>query len=484
MDATISLKNVAQIVTGTFRLADFTVFVGPNNSGKSVAAICAYAACQPTHIDALPAGAPFGRRANSMESREIPIPTDRQEIEEASESLLDLLKEIGQGTSPSDLRIPGAFQNFFSRRVVELLEIYGRSVASELERCFGTRLGDLARRNTQSPSEMTIAGGSWSVRINLRGKRERVELKRTPAIRPLMVASLAAISDKESFAPSAYADEFTRLRTLGELIGVASWNVFHPEFPRSSQYLPAERSGILQGHRLLAGAVLQRAPYVGIERLDMPQMSGVITDFLSNILNMGSRDEGSARHFAQVADEIEHRVLAGEISIDQEGDGYPEISFKQGKASFPLHRVSSMVTELAPIILYLRHLLARGDLLILEEPESHLHPQNQLLLADALVKLRAEGLRILVTTHSDYFIGELSNAIRTSAVRDYGNGESRVGLDPKAIAASSFVSGGSGTRITPLEISATEGFDEQEIGRVTEQLYGETIDLEEKINAQ
>lgn len=55
-------------------------------------------------------------------------------------------------------------------------------------------------------------------------------------------------------------------------------------------------------------------------------------------------------------------------------------------------------------LLYTGYLEENG-LLILDEPEVHLHPQWQILFAEIIVLLQKEfGMHILLTTHSPYFL--------------------------------------------------------------------------------
>lgn len=72
---------------------------------------------------------------------------------------------------------------------------------------------------------------------------------------------------------------------------------------------------------------------------------------------------------------------------------------------------SSAVRSLLDIGFYLRHIAQKGDLLIVDEPELNLHPANQRRLARLLARLVRLGIKIFITTHSDYIVRELNTLI-------------------------------------------------------------------------
>ena len=84
------------------------------------------------------------------------------------------------------------------------------------------------------------------------------------------------------------------------------------------------------------------------------------------------------------------------------------------KDDLPLARASSMVSELTSVVLWLRHEARRDDVLIIEEPEAQLHPARQVSLMKGLAQLVQGGLRVIVTTHSEWVLETLANLVSLS----------------------------------------------------------------------
>ncbi len=75
---------------------------------------------------------------------------------------------------------------------------------------------------------------------------------------------------------------------------------------------------------------------------------------------------------------------------------------------------SSGVRSMLDIGFYLRHVAQRGDLLMVDEPELNLHPENQRRIARLFAQLVNIGIKVFITTHSDYIIKELNTLIMLS----------------------------------------------------------------------
>lgn len=53
-----------------------------------------------------------------------------------------------------------------------------------------------------------------------------------------------------------------------------------------------------------------------------------------------------------------------------------------------------------------------GSLLLLENPEAHLHPQGQAALGELLVRAAADGVQVIVETHSDHVLNGIRLAVK------------------------------------------------------------------------
>jgi predicted ATPase len=87
---------------------------------------------------------------------------------------------------------------------------------------------------------------------------------------------------------------------------------------------------------------------------------------------------------------------------------------KNNKFDIPLYLASSSARCIVDIYFYLKHIAKEGDLLIIDEPESHLTLKNQRSMAKLIASLINMKVHVFITTHSDFLVKELNNLILLS----------------------------------------------------------------------
>lgn len=108
---------------------------------------------------------------------------------------------------------------------------------------------------------------------------------------------------------------------------------------------------------------------------------------------------------------------------------------------------------------------------MIDEPELNLHPSNQRAVARLITKIVNNGLKVIISTHSDYFVRELNSLImlgsstgdatkKSSLMKKYKIDDASI-LDSKKVAAYVFDCG----TLRPMDVSS-EGiiattFDDQ-----------------------
>lgn len=181
----------------------------------------------------------------------------------------------------------------------------------------------------------------------------------------------------------------------------------------SAHFLPAERNGIYTFSKELSIGRLRDPDIMANNRYPKP-----IADGLADAEDLANTKKKKSK-FHLLADEIEDDLLHGQLSVTDNGD----IQFAINKEkSIGINESSSAIKTLAPIVFYIRHLANISRLLFIDEPELNLHPKNQILLAKVFVKMINAGLRLVISTHSDYIIREINNMIMADALMKAGGG--------------------------------------------------------------
>ena len=448
----LSVTNFGPIAKADIDLRPMTVFVGPSNTGKSYLAILMYALHKFFTRDG-------GRRFGSPQPYTDKFhSTDAQSTPgERIQSLIDwanlVVAQANAEEHSPDLGIQttkmiGPTVRKFMEDSSENADLLDREVA----RCFGIEnTGGLIRHRSRGGAQVNLNRRVLDFNGQLESFKYAFTTKKTgsdlavsvPDETPLYVervnnetrGRLRAVALEIKFTEAEHRDidetnrnaYFYLMEQASKLALVAEESVLSP-FSCMAHYLPAGRTGVMQAHRVAVGSLIARAPYGGLQQDDpLPVLSGVLADFLRQLSLLGEpiapvrllgtkvprRRRGSGN---MVAGRLEEDVLRGSVHSRKTVAGYPVFSFRpEGwKDELPLMNVSSMVSELAPVVLYLRHVVSPGEVLIIEEPESHLHPAMQVEFTRHLAAAVRAGVRVMITTHSEWVLDELANLVRLS----------------------------------------------------------------------
>ena len=452
----LSVTDFGPIARAEIDLRPLTVFVGPSNTGKSYLAILIYAlhnffsnhGAGRLRIRWSPVDEPDSLDARPMSDERIHSLIDWVEARlaqaEASECSDDLRVQVTELLRP-----------LIQEYLEDVSEVADR-LDEEVARCFGVEnTGGLIRHRSRGGARVNLKRGALDSPDLMGSPEYRFTTKKTgadfavsiPDETPLYAEVLdnttSAILDRlrlDVIHARYELDERTdsdanRLYALYLLIKqsarLVEEGILSP-LNRVAHYLPADRTGVMHAHRVAVGSLIARAPYAGLQRDDpLPLLSGVLADFLRQLSELGepqgrfmprsARPQRGRRDSGDIlAERLEDEVLRGSVHNRITVTGYPVFSFRpEGwQDDLPLMNASSMVSELAPVVLYLRHVVAPGEVLIIEEPESHLHPAMQVEFIRHLAAAVRSGVRVMITTHSEWVLDELANLVRLSELQE------------------------------------------------------------------
>lgn len=491
-DYRLGVRDFGSIEQADVEFRPLTVFVGPSNTGKSYLATLSYALHRYFAAEADPYAWGFRRFPRVLDRGPDGTPPSKLPAELASwAATITADDELPRLSGPVAAAV---------RREIEVGERVAGPLRAEIVRAFGTAgIGELVRRAASGLAEVVVTP-SKPVEVGLHGYRIRMEgdqidvegnvsestdplaaIGRSPQakrwthlVRREAEAYQALVSDER-------ADDRIRTLHLRRILTQLAEAARHPmvgPMRRLVYYLPADRTGIMHSHKMVVAAIVQNAAKAGLRQTpDVPTLSGVLTDFLEELIRMGDNN-GRKRRFQKaehLATQLESAVLGGTVRVESSETNYPEFLYRpEGwSGDLSLMRSSSMVSELAPLVLYLRHVVERGDVLIIEEPESHLHPAMQVEVIGCIARIVDAGARVIVTTHSEWVLEGLSNLVLASELPEAEQRD--VGLDglslrPEDVGVWVFKTGEAGGGSTVSEINLEDarlysaGFDDVAAG--------------------
>lgn len=431
----LEVENFGPIVEARIDFRPLTVFVGPSNTGKSYLAVLIYALHQFFNSERWVYGR---RRARLLSGYPSPPPAPGTTGKEL-DALVAWLREFLAGgrrnpvpTGPVPASIAALIRPSF--RISGEAEAW---LGSEINRCFGIDGAEaLIRRGNRQGAQVAlrrfVSDAPDPFAYLLKMKASKIELESIlPDETPIRIergvqdgrfsglgSRLVGLLPPEDLPIAGDEDEtaFLVREMVSELVTMAVPHLTGP-LHAPAFYLPADRTGVMHAHRVVVSALIERASLGGSRpSRRMPMLSGILADFLEQLLDLGRVRRGRRQPGRDFGRSIEEHVLGGAVRIDRSESGYPSFLYRPDgwRHDLELMSASSMVSELAPVVLYLRHVVQPGNVLIIEEPESHLHPAMQVAFMRQLAAVLRTGIRIIVTTHSEWLLEELANLVRRS----------------------------------------------------------------------
>lgn len=105
-----------------------------------------------------------------------------------------------------------------------------------------------------------------------------------------------------------------------------------------------------------------------------------------------------------------------QVSYDPDKDDVINCNIERDAILYPIDSCGTGVLQAIQIFAYVN--LFSPNLLLLDEPDSHLHPNNQKLLASVLTDVASRGTKIVVCSHSKHIISALADSAKFIWVRN------------------------------------------------------------------
>jgi hypothetical protein len=201
----------------------------------------------------------------------------------------------------------------------------------------------------------------------------------------------------------------------------------------SVYFLPASRSGIFTGMNSFAPILAELAQNrSAINRsIQLPSISEPIADYYLTLTSIEKRNQSES--YNDIVDAMEREILHGSVEFDGKSKN---LLYQSTDTEEPLEMQdsSSMIAEVAPVAALFKYVLGNGvnkrkrsatarnavengaHIIFIEEPEAHLHPNNQIKLAKIFAEVIHGNVKLVIASHSNYFFNEFNNLVIAGAL--------------------------------------------------------------------
>ena len=450
----VTVENFGPIKKGTVSLKPLTIFIGPSNSGKSYMSTLIYSIVNSENLRGFfrPGYSPHHLRKSIKKELSAIIRNNKSDI----------------------IKIPpDALKNMYS---LIIKEMFDNNLKQNLERNFFTSIENLTRKNTPHTKIKISTFADVIVDVNGNLEIKKITLPDTKYIFKISnyIKTFEVTKDKSLITITIgkkYKQTFLKHDTINLIINVIRLDLLINSVQQLIPfYFPASRSGILKTYPETAASVIEDLSYSILRNIEKPVIDGIITDFITPLITL----QHKKTPFFKLAEEMESDVFRGKIDTRVDKQSIPQLFYTFDGNTIPLDNASSAVSELAPLLIYLKYIVQEDGLLIIEEPESHLHPHAQALLAKHIIKMVQSGLKVLVTTHSTFLLSEFGKYVLADRLDEKRRKRLKVETHITADDVSPYVfrkNKDESYNIISIPFDDESGISQEEFGKVEHELY-------------
>ena len=420
----ITFHNLGVVKEAEIELKPLTIFVGPNNAGKTWTAYAIAGLLGPwgftTYSDAYMQG--------DIQESYPPLEDFIEQVIRTGSGTFNLVQFANEYAGKYFNSVAHFIQTWMAQYMsTELVSFQNLDVSVDLSE----DMPNILRQIVNVATSGSISGTEGKAELTFRKTRGKREF----------IAYLSS-QDFSSDESSSSAETAQQLPTevLREFLIKSILRLLHRSVYPFIRILPTERTTFIAHPYRLVEIKAEEAP-IQNQSVQLPRGRSVLgplgyflammeETYQTEASNSIKRDReaknnNKIREYALLATLLEE-ILGGQVnysnpvlSSTSERPSSLDVMFQPTVDSkLEISIASSMVKELSPLLFYLRYLAKPGELIIIDEPEMNLHPEAQVKIIEFLALLVNAGLNVLITTHSPYILDHLTNLIKANEVED------------------------------------------------------------------